>query len=75
VEPEKMTATARCASDCDIILIPASDLRQVFKNDPELGYLLNSRISILIAQRLNSRTEKLVDTWCSLFETEMISTV
>jgi len=75
VEPERMTATARCASDCGIVLIPASGLKQVFKNDPELGYLLSSRINILIAHRLNSRTEKLVDTWCSLFETERISTV
>ena len=75
VEPGRMTATARCASDCEIVLIPASDLKQIFNNDPELGYLLSSRINIIIAQRLNSRTEKLVGTWCSLFETERISTV
>ena len=75
VEPERMTATARCASDCEIILFPASDLKRIFNNDPELGYLLSSRINIIIAQRLNSRTERLVDTWCSLFETESISAV
>lgn len=75
VAPERMTATARCASDCEIVLFPASDLRRIFNNDPELGYLLSSRINIIIAQRLNSRTEKLVDTWCSLFETGSISAV
>jgi len=75
VEPGRMTATARCASDCEIVLIPASDLKQIFNNDPELGYLLSSRINIIIAQRLNSRTEKLMGTWCSLFETERISAV
>ncbi len=72
VTPERMTATARCATDCDIILIPASGLKQIFSKDPELGYLLSSRISSIIAKRLNSRTEKLVDAWCSLFETERI---
>ncbi len=75
VAPKKMTATARCASDCEIALIPADRLKQVFNKDPELGYLLSSRISSIIVKRLNSRTEKLVATWCSLFETEEISPV
>ncbi|MCP4673549.1 MAG: cyclic nucleotide-binding domain-containing protein [Desulfobacula sp.] len=75
VEPEKMTATARCASDCEIVLIPASDLKQVFNSDSELGYLLSANLNSIIAQRLHSRTAKLVATWCSLFETERISTV
>ncbi len=75
VEPERMTATARCASDSELVLIPASDLKRVFHKDPELGYLLSAKINILIAQRLNSRTEKLVATWCSLFETESIDLV
>jgi CRP-like cAMP-binding protein len=75
VEPERMTATARCTRDCEIVLIPASDLKQIFNNDPELGYLLSSRINIIIAQRLDSRTKKLVDAWCSLFEMEKISAV
>ncbi len=75
VEPERMTATAICKKECEVILLPASGLKQVFSSDPELGYLLSARISNLIAQRLDSRTEKLVDAWCSLFETEKISTV
>jgi len=75
VEPERMTATAKCASDCKIVLIPASDLKRIFNNDPELGYLLSTRINIIIAKRLNSRTEKLVSIWCSLFETQRISAV
>lgn len=75
VEPEKMTATAKCSSDSDIVVIPASELKQTLNSDPELGYLLSSRISNIVAQRLNSRTEKLVEAWCSLFETESISTV
>lgn len=75
VAPEKMTATAKCTAACDIIIIPADRLKQMFINDPSLGYLLSSRISSLIAKRLNSRTEKLVTAWCSLFETEKISAV
>ena len=75
VAPEKMTATAKCATASDIILIPADRLKQMFINDPTLGYLLSSRISSLIAKRLNNRTEKLVTAWCSLFETEKISAV
>lgn len=75
VEPEKMTATAKCHSDCDIAIIPASNLKKLFNKDPELGCLLNSRISVIIAQRLNSRTEKLVDTWCSLFDIETIRSI
>ncbi|MCP3901379.1 MAG: cyclic nucleotide-binding domain-containing protein [Desulfobacteraceae bacterium] len=75
VEPRKMTATAKCVSDCDIAIIPAFDLIKLFNKDPELGYLLNSRINVLIAQRLDSRTKKLVDTWCSLFDIETISSI
>ena len=75
VEPERMTATAQCETDCDIILIPASELKRMFDNDPKLGYLLSARISSIIAKRLNSRTENLVDAWCSLFGAEMIDTV
>lgn len=75
VSPEKMTATARCATDCEIVLIPAADLRQVFSHDSELGYKLTTRISSIIAGRLNSRTEKLVDAWCMSFEAERISSM
>lgn len=75
VEPERMTATARCETDCDIVLIPAIKIKQLFGRDPELGYLLSAKISNIIAQRLNSRTQKLVETWCSLFKAEKIDTV
>jgi len=75
VEPEQMTSTARCTSDCEIILFPASNLKQIFNNDPELGYLLSSRLNVIIAHRLKHRTEKLVDAWCTLYETESISAV
>ncbi len=68
VEPEIMTATARCKKDCGIILIPASDLKNMFHSDPEFGYLMTSRLNALISRRLNSRTEKLVEAWCQLFE-------
>ncbi len=73
VAPEKMTATATCTSDSEIVLMPSSDLRQIFNNDPELGYILSSRISSIIAKRLNTRTEKLVDAWCQLFEAASIT--
>ncbi len=75
VQPEKMTATARCEDDCEIVLLPASHLKQLFSRDPELGYLLSARISSIIAHRLNSRTQKLVDAWCSLYESGQISMV
>lgn len=73
VEPKKMTATATCTSDSEIIAIPASKLQQMFSSDPEMGYILSSRLNVLIAARLNNRTKKLVDTWCNLFETPSIS--
>ncbi len=75
VEPAKMTATARCVTDSEIVVIPAYDLKRMFNKDPELGYRLSARINIIIAQRLNSRTEKLVETWCSLFDTGSIRAV
>ncbi len=75
VPPGKMTATARCATGCSIVLIPSGELMNAFNKDPELGYLLTSRISSIIVQRLNSRTQKLVDAWCALFEAERISAV
>lgn len=75
VEPERMTATAVCETDCRIILIPASELKRIFGTDPQLAYHLTSRISSLIAGRLKSRTDKLVEAWCALFEAEKIHTV
>ena len=73
VEPEKMTATATCTADAKVILIPSNYLKKILGADHELGSLLFSRISTLISNRLNSRTDKLVDTWCNLFETAHIS--
>lgn len=75
VEPERMTTTALCEKECEVVLLPASGLKQMFSNDPELGYLLTARISNIIAQRLDNRTEKLMDAWCSLFEAERISAI
>ena len=75
VQPQRMTATAQCETDCEVVVIPAFDLKQIFSNDPELGYLLSVRISNIISQRLHTRTKHLVDAWCSLFETEKISSV
>jgi CRP-like cAMP-binding protein len=72
VEPERMTSTALCINDSKVALIPASDLKKIFNNDPELGYIISSRINALIARRLFSRTEKLVDAWCQLFDTANI---
>ncbi|MCG8689053.1 MAG: cyclic nucleotide-binding domain-containing protein [Desulfobacterales bacterium] len=75
VEPAKMTAAAKCETDCQILLIPAELLKKVFEKDPELGYILSSRISDIIAGRLNTRTQKLVDAWCTLFENGSIGAV
>lgn len=75
VEPARMTATARCAAAGEVLLIPADKLKAMFGRDPELGYLLSSRIGNIIARRLNSRTQKLVDAWCTLFETGRIGAV
>lgn len=75
VEPGKMTSTACCAQASQIALIPADKLKSLCGNDPELGYLLSTRISAIIAQRLNSRTQKLVRTWCELYEADCIRSV
>ena len=75
VAPEKMTATARCTSDCDVVHIPSPELKQAFSTDPELGYILSSRLNALIARRLNNRTQSLVEAWCALFEAGEIERV
>lgn len=75
VSPEKMTASAKCTMDSEIVVIPAAGLKTMFSRDTELGYLLTERISSIIAKRLNSRTEKLVEAWCIAFDTGEISTV
>lgn len=69
VEPWLMTATATCISDAKIAFFPASGLRQLFSRDPELGYIISTRLTGLIASRLHNRTEKLVDAWCTMFKT------
>ncbi len=68
VEPAIMSSTATCLSNSTVALIPAVELKTVFNKDNELGYIISSRINTLIATRLSSRTEKLVDSWCQLFE-------
>lgn len=74
VPPQKMTATATCLKDSEIVLIPADRLRDLFNTDPELGYLISSRLNSLIAERLNTRTKKLVEAWCSLFDISDLQT-
>jgi CRP-like cAMP-binding protein len=70
VRSRKRTVTAKCRETSQIIALPGTGLESLFEKDPELGYLLMSRLSNIISDRLQERTEKLLEAWVEAFDVD-----
>ena len=66
--PGRWTATARCATPCRIISMPAADLKALLKENPDVGYAFMGRLVGVVSQRLHSWTEKLIEAWGEAFD-------
>lgn len=67
VNPKRMTSTARCTTQTNIFSIAAINLKAMFDQNPKLGYLMMGRLAEIISQRLQTRTEKLIEAWGEAF--------
>lgn len=57
--PYRYTASIRCETECEVVLIPRRAFESVFKKDPELEFLLLQHTAEVVANRL-ARTQKLL---------------
>jgi hypothetical protein len=55
-----------------VIAIPAVELKTMLEGDHSLGYMVMTKLSNLISNRLKNRTDKLVETWVEAFDADKI---
>ena len=68
----RRTVTACCTEPSRMIVIPAAELREMFKEDHSLGFVIMEKLSNIISARLKNRTDKLIETWVEAFDTDKI---
>ena len=67
IAPHQLTSTARCIEPSLLVALPADALEDIFDRDPQAGAVFMRRLAEVIAQRLRSRTDKLVESWHAAF--------
>ena len=72
VGPRRRTVTARCTEPSKVIALAAEDLSAMFSENHYLGYVVMRKLSDIIAKRLKSRTDKLIETWVEAFDGDAI---
>lgn len=72
VNDRRRTLTARCSKPSQIFSLAGDSLRALFNKDFELGYIIMTRLSDIIAKRLRDRTDKLIEAWGEAFEIDEI---
>jgi CRP-like cAMP-binding protein len=58
---------ARCAQAARVCALPAAELKAMIARDHALGYLIFMRLAEIIANRLNARTDLLLEAWVEAF--------
>jgi CRP-like cAMP-binding protein len=58
---------ARCAQAARVCTLPAAELKAMIAKDHTLGYLIFMRLAEIIANRLNARTDLLLEAWVEAF--------
>lgn len=66
-ERGRRTVTATCSLATTAAAIPAQNLSDMCAKDPAFGYLLMKRLVGIIASRLDSRNNRLIETWVEAF--------
>jgi len=59
VEPNIYTASAKCVEKVEGLSIEASDLLNLFQENPHIGYIVMKNLSALVSARLTQTREKL----------------
>jgi toluene monooxygenase system ferredoxin subunit len=72
VGPGRRTVTAQCTEASRVIAIAAVDLKTMLEEDHSLGYLIMTKLSNIISNRLKNRTDKLIETWVEAFDVDKI---
>ena len=72
VGPGRRTVTAQCTEASRVIAIPAVELKTMMEDDHSLGYMIMSKLSNIISNRLKNRTDKLIETWVEAFDADKI---
>ena len=63
----RRTVTATCSLPTKAAAIPAQSLLAMCAKDPALGYELMKRLVGIIANRLDNRNKRLIETWVEAF--------
>jgi CRP-like cAMP-binding protein len=72
VGPGERTVTAQCTKASRVIAIPAGELKTMLADDHSLGYVIMTKLSNIISNRLKVRTDKLIETWVEAFDADKI---
>ena len=67
IAPHQLTSTARCSEPAQVIALPADELQNIMTRDSRSGVVFMHRLAEVIAQRLRSRTDKLLTSWYQAF--------
>ena len=70
VGPGRRTVTAQCTEASRVIAIAAGDLRTMLEADHSLGYLIMTKLTNIISNRLQHRTDRLIETWVEAFDAD-----
>jgi len=60
------SATAECDTDCEVIALSQNDLKELFRKQPRMGYIIMSNLASILATRLRKTNLQLVA--CFLWE-------
>lgn len=72
INPRLYTSDATCSQPARIISLPADELKSIFNQNPQVGFVFMERLSEIISQRLRNRTAKLVESWSQAFDVNRI---
>ena len=67
IAPHQLTSTARCTAPVQVIVLPANVLEDIFAHNPRARAVFMHGLAEVIAQRLKSRTDKLIESWYQAF--------
>ena len=72
IDPRLYTSDARCSQPARILSLPADELKAIFAQSPQVGFVFMERLSEIISRRLRNRTDKLVESWSQAFDVNRI---
>jgi len=67
-----MSKTSSCSIPTRIFSIRATNLKAMFEQNPALGYVFMEKLAEIISQRLQKRTDKLIEAWGEAFEIDRV---